>query len=70
MTKKQKNLLVFSNDSIYREVELDEFEKDENTIKEKENTVKGLTAEVELLTGNNKVLKLFSSLSYFCDMVQ
>ena len=41
----------------------DEFEKDEKAIKEKGNTVKELTDEVELLTGNNKIIKLLSSLS-------
>lgn len=39
------------------------FDVDKNAIKEKEKNIKDLSAEIELLSQNNKMLKLLSSLS-------
>lgn len=66
--------LSFSKDTIFQDgklvidlqvddFEVSDFDADKAAIREKEKQVKNLSDEIELLSGNNKILKLLSSLS-------
>lgn len=74
MKLRKLNSLSLSKDKIFRDGESvialkidgftqSDFDADKKAIKEKEKKVKDLSVEIELLSKNNKMLKLLSSLS-------